>query len=361
VAAGQPAVRLPVLVVGEALVDVVDRGYVDAEPLAGVTQGGSIGEAGEGATAPAAAGSPGLASSRQRQIDRHPGGSPANVALGLARLGHDVRFATRLGRDEDGVLVRRHLEADGVRLTEGSIDDGPTSTATATLDATGAATYVFDLHWDIPEVDLTGVAHLHTGSIAATLQPGAARVYEAFTAAEVVGATRSYDPNLRPRIMGSPEEERPGVERLVAASDVVKASDEDLAWLYPGEAADDVVRRWAGLGPALVVVTRGEQGATATRSSSPDELLAVAPRPVTVVDTVGAGDAFMSGLLSGLLDAGLLGSREARQALRNAEPEQVHEALSRAVWTSSITCGRAGAQPPTRDELNTATSHHRLP
>jgi fructokinase len=69
----------------------------------------------------------------------------------------------------------------------------------------------------------------------------------------------------------------------------------------------------------------------------------------------------MSGLLSGLLDAGLLGSREARQALRNAEPEQVHEALSRAVWTSSITCGRAGAQPPTRDELNTATSHHRLP
>ena len=167
--------------------------------------------------------------------------------------------------------------------------------------------------------------------------------------------------NMRPRIMGSPSDERPGVERLVAASDVVKASDEDLAWLYPGESADDVVRRWVRLGPGLVVVTRGEQGATATRSCEPDELLAVAPRPVHVIDTVGAGDAFMSGLLSGLLDAGLLGGPDARRALHEAEPEQVHEALSRAVWTSSVTCGRAGAQPPTRHELEAATAHHRMP
>ena len=339
-AAGRPPVTLPVLVVGEALVDVVDRGVVPPAAASGTTDG-----------------SPGDA----RRVDRHPGGSPANVALGLARLGHDVRFATRLGRDEDGVLVRRHLEADGVRLTEGSLVDDRTSTATATLDSTGAATYVFDLHWDLPEVDLTGVAHLHTGSIAATLAPGADRVHAAVTAAAAAGATTSYDPNLRPRIMGSPDEERPGVERLVAASDVVKASDEDLAWLYPGEAADDVVRRWAGLGPALVVVTRGVQGATATRASAPDELLAVAPRPVTVVDTVGAGDAFMSGLLSGLLDAGLLGGRDARRALHDADAEQVHEALSRAVWTSSVTCGRAGAEPPTRHELDTAAAHHRLP
>jgi fructokinase len=342
VAAGRPPVTLPVLVVGEALVDVVDRGLVQPATASGTTDGST---------------SPGDA----RRVDRHPGGSPANVALGLARLGHDVRFATRLGRDDDGVLVRRHLEADGVRLTEGSLVDDRTSTATPTLDSTGAATYVFDLHWDLPEVDLSGVAHLHTGSIAATLAPGAERVHAAVVAATAAGATTSYDPNLRPRIMGTPDEERAGVERLVAASDVVKASDEDLAWLYPGEAADDVVRRWAGLGPALVVVTRGVQGATATRASAPDELLAVAPRPVTVVDTVGAGDAFMSGLLSGLLDAGLLGGPDARRALHEADAEQVHEALSRAVWTSSVTCGRAGAEPPTRHELDSAAAHHRLP
>jgi fructokinase len=330
------------LVVGEALVDVVDRGPVEPAGPSDAT-GGATG------------------STASRRVDRHPGGSPANVALGLARLGYDVSFATRLGRDEDGVLVRQHLESDGVRLTEGSVVDDRTSTATATLDPSGAATYVFDLHWDLPEVDLSGVAHLHTGSIAATLAPGAARVHAAVTAAAAAGATTSYDPNLRPRIMGSPDEERAGVERLVAASDVVKASDEDLAWLYPGAAADDVVRRWAGLGPGLVVVTRGVQGATATRASAPDELLAVAPRPVTVVDTVGAGDAFMSGLLSGLLDAGLLGGRDERQALRDAAAEQVHEALSRAVWTSSVTCGRAGAEPPTRHELEAAAAHHRLP
>jgi len=327
-------VTVPVLVVGEALVDVVDRGPSQDGPQS---------------------------SSSPRRIDRHPGGSPANVALGLARLGHDVRFATRLGRDEDGRMVQDHLERDGVRLTEGSLVDGATSTATATLDVSGGATYVFDLVWDLPEVDLTGIAHVHTGSIAATLSPGAERVRAAVAAAAAAGATTSYDPNMRPRIMGSPDDERPGVERLVAASDVVKASDEDLAWLYPGESADDVVRRWAALGPALVVVTRGEQGATATRSSQPDELLAVAPRPVHVIDTVGAGDAFMSGLLSGLLDAGLLGSEQARRALHDADSEQVHEALSRAVWTSSVTCGRAGAQPPTRRELDSAAAHHRLP
>jgi fructokinase len=342
-------------VVGEALVDVVDRGYVDEEPATARTVAASRGTGLGGTAAP-------QAPTRNRRIDRHPGGSPANVALGLARLGHDVRFATRIGRDEDGLLVRQHLESDGVRLADGSVvDDARTSTATATLDATGAATYVFDLHWDLPEVDLSGVAHLHTGSIGATLAPGAERVHAAFAAAAAAGATTSYDPNLRPRIMGTPDAERPGVERLVAGSDVVKASDEDLAWLYPGEAADDVVRRWAQLGPALVVVTRGSQGATATRASAPDELLAVAPRPVSVVDTVGAGDAFMSGLLSGLLDVGLLGSREARQALHDAGPELIHDALSRAVWTSSVTCERAGAQPPTRAELEQATAHHRLP
>jgi fructokinase len=358
-----------VLVVGEALVDVVDRGALAGElgDLAGGSGDGTAGGSGtrgpgdtEAATAPGAAdGTSG--GGPARRIDRHPGGSPANVALGLARLGHSVRFATRLGRDEDGLLVREHLESDGVRLVDGSVVDDRTSTATATLDATGAATYVFDLHWELPDVDLSDVAHLHTGSIAATLSPGAARVRAAVAAASAAGATTSYDPNLRPRIMGSPDVERPGIERLVSASDVVKASDEDLAWLYPGEAADDVVRRWAGLGPALVVVTRGEQGATATRAAAPGELLAVAPRPVAVVDTVGAGDAFMSGLLSGLLDAGLLGGREARRALQDAAAEQIHEALSRAVWTSSVTCGRAGAQPPTRSELAGAAAHHRLP
>lgn len=311
-----------VLVVGEALVDVVDRSALAAE------------------------GTP--------AVERHVGGSPANVALGLARLGHTVAIASRIGRDADGDRVRGKLEAGGVRLLDGTLVDGPTATATATLDATGQASYAFDLHWDLPPVDLTGVQHLHSGSIAATLAPGAARVHEAFAAARAAGASTSYDPNVRPVLMAAPEQERPGIERLVAGSDVVKASDEDLAWLYPGQPLEEVAGRWAALGPALVVVTRGERGAIAVRAQEPAAVLAVPPRPVQVADTVGAGDAFMSGLVSGLLDAGLLGGPQARSALRDAGPEPVLQALGRAVLASSMTCGRHGAEPPTRDELAAA-------
>lgn len=310
-AALAPAVTTPVLVVGESLVDIVQRP--------------------DGSTA------------------RHPGGSPANVALGLARLGHPVRFATRIGTDDDGDSVLNLLQQSGIALTDGSVVDAATSTATAVLDANGAASYVFDLVWDLPPVE-AGTGHTHTGSIAANLAPGAARVHEVFAAARRAGTT-SYDPNLRPRIIAGPDVERPGVEQLVADSDVVKASDEDLAWLYPGQAPQDVARRWAGTGPALVVLTRGAEGALAFVAGDAETAITVAPVPVTVVDTVGAGDAFMSGLLSALLDLGLLGGPDQRAALHAASAEVVGVALARAVLTSSITCGRPGADPPTRDEL----------
>jgi fructokinase len=301
------------LVVGEALVDVVVR------PGAG-------------------------------DVDRYVGGSPANVAIGLARLGHDVRFATRLGTDEDGALVRAALEADGVHLLDGWQSRSRTSTATATLDDSGSATYVFDLVWDLLPLDVSSAEHVHTGSIGATLSPGAAAVRVAVSATHALGTTTSYDPNLRPQIMGTADEERAGVEELVAASDVVKASEEDLDWLYGAGSSERVGAQWASAGPALVVVTRGGAGALAWRSSDPSTPLVVAPQPVQVVDTVGAGDSFMSGLLSGLADAGLLG-RGRRQALDAASDDVVRAALDRAARTSSITCGRAGSDPPHRSEL----------
>lgn len=310
-AALDPAVTTPVLVIGESLVDIVQR--------------------------------------PDGSIARYPGGSPANVALGLARLGHPVRFATRVGTDPDGVRVREHLQGNSVTLADGSVVDAATSTATAVLDEAGAASYVFNLVWDLPPVDLAGAGHVHIGSIAANLAPGAARVRELFETARDAGTT-SYDPNLRPRIIASPDDERPGVEALVALADVVKASNEDLAWLYPSEPAEDVAGRWAGSGPALVVLTRGAEGATAWLARE-DLTITVPPRPVAVVDTVGAGDAFMAGLLSALLDLGLLGGPAERTALHAATADDVRSALQRATLVSSITCGRAGADPPTRAEL----------
>jgi fructokinase len=284
--------------------------------------------------------------------EEHVGGSPANVAIGLARLGHEVTFATQLGADERGARIASHLEGEGISLTEGSVSriGSPTSVATSTLDASGEAAYSFDLVWELPS-GLTpgGLTHVHTGSIAATLEPGASAVLATIEGARA-GATISYDPNVRPSLMGEPHEVRAKVEALMGLSDVVKASDEDIAWLYDGAPVSDLLRRWGQLGPALTVVTRGASGALVGLPLS-GELTSVDAPAVRVVDTIGAGDSFMAGLLSGLLDAGLLGGIQARERLRSASLADVRPAVDRALDCAAITVSRAGANPPRRAEL----------
>jgi len=282
-------------------------------------------------------------------VAEHVGGSPANVAMGLSRLGHGTVLATTLGDDPHGVRCRDHVEERGVTIANLDAGGHPTSTAVATLDAAGAATYEFDLHWDLSGVpDLDGVTHVHTGSIAATLTPGEAVVAETLAAARA-GATVSYDPNVRPSIMGTVAEVRARVEELVALSDVVKASEDDVEFLYAGESLAGVMAAWARLGAGLVVVTRGGDGvAYRTGDGSTGEAPARVDR---VADTVGAGDSFMAGLLSGLLDAGLLGSLDARARLRAASADDVWPAVDRALSTSAVTVVHTGAYAPTRDEL----------
>lgn len=283
----------------------------------------------------------------------HVGGSPANVSVGLARLGHEVSFSTFVGDDERGAKITSYLAAEGVSLARGSIGRHPSSVATSTLDATGAATYSFDLAWELPELpelpSLEGLAHVHTGSIAATLEPGASAVLTAIQDARPI-ATISYDPNARPSLMGDPHEVRAKIEQLIGLSDVVKASDEDIAWLYDGAAIPDVLRLWGQLGPPLTVVTRGDRGAVVALSIT-GELTSIDAPPVAVVDTVGAGDSFMAGLLSGLMDAGLLGGVEARERLRSASLAAVRPAVDRALTCAAVTVSRAGANPPRRAEL----------
>ncbi|WP_168582271.1 carbohydrate kinase family protein [Gephyromycinifex aptenodytis] len=285
------------------------------------------------------------------QIETHPGGSPLNVAVGLARLGHPVHYATRFGHDPHGEIIREHLAREGnLRLTPGSDTASATSTAVATLDENGAASYDFDITWDIADaLDSQPVGHLHVGSIGATLAPGAQAVLAAARAAHASG-TVSYDPNARPSLMGDPVTTRAQVEELIAVCDVVKASDEDIAWLYDGQDIEPVMSRWADLGAALVVITRGKDdthvllGSDRSRESVPSA-------PANVIDTVGAGDSFMAGLLSGLLDLGFLGGPAQRQSLRTATLAQLQPALQRAVGCAAITVARAGANPPHRKEL----------
>ncbi|WP_392542989.1 carbohydrate kinase [Oryzobacter telluris] len=280
----------------------------------------------------------------------HVGGSPANVALGLSRLGHDTHFATLVGTDARGIRCREHVEAGGVALLPGSMsEEHPTSTAVATLDESGAASYVFDLHWNLPPVQLPdGTTHVHTGSIATTLEPGEAEVTDALRRARPA-ATVSYDPNARPTIMGAPDAVRARVEELVALSDLVKCSEDDVDWLYPGDTPSAVMERWVALGAALTVVTLGGDGVT-WRTASGEEATEEA-RVKDVVDTVGAGDSFMAGIVSGLLDLGLLGGPDARERLRAAALHDVHPAIDRALATSGVTVRRAGAYAPTREEI----------
>jgi fructokinase len=283
----------------------------------------------------------------------HVGGSPANVATGLARLRHLTDFATTFGRDERGADCLAHMKAHGVDVLPSSRTGDPTSVADATLDETGAATYRFDLHWNLQRVPIrSGVNHLHTGSIAATEAPGAAMVLSTLVEARP-WSTISYDPNARPSIMGDPDAVRGHMEAVIALSDVVKASEDDIAWLYPDRTVDEVLEQWHALGATFTLATLGAEGVAfrVPRTGDVCRLQARVADSALVVDTVGAGDSFMAGLVSGLLDDGLLGGTDARVALGVATAEQIRPALERALATSAVTVQRKGAYSPTRHEL----------
>ena len=286
--------------------------------------------------------------------EEHPGGSPANVALTLGRLGRRADLLTWLAPDAEGDLVRRHLEASGVRVLRGDRTPPTTPVATAHLDADGVATYEFDLQWDLPSTwdeDADDALVVHTGSIAAVLRPGASKV-AALLERRRATSTVTYDPNLRPALMGDPADVLPVVERLVRLADVVKVSDEDLAWLQPGVAPAEIAETWSRSGPAIVVVTHGGEGAFAVTSAGA-RLSVAAPR-VTVADTVGAGDSFMGGLIDGLWTAGLLGAPR-RADLHDVAAATVQEVLERCARIAAITVSRSGANPPRRAELESAT------
>ncbi|MHA7264527.1 carbohydrate kinase family protein [Arthrobacter sp. TMN-37] len=281
----------------------------------------------------------------------HVGGSPMNVAVGLARLGHPAQFVGRYGDDEYGHLIRRHLSDNSV-LFPMDPDSKPTSVATARLDPVGGAAYQFDLVWELPgllarrEALLQGTTLLHVGSIATMLAPGADDVLALVEAAHPL-ATISYDPNCRPSIIADPGLARRQAERFVALADVVKASDEDLEWLYPGRPALESAREWLALGPAVMIVTRGSKGPWGICAAGSAEVGA----PVTsVMDTVGAGDSFMAALLGALVDLELDGAQR-RSELRRITTGQLTGVLTYAARAAAITVARAGANPPFRHEL----------
>lgn len=278
-----------------------------------------------------------------------PGGSPANVAIGLGRLRREVELLTWIALDDYGRMIREHLEASDVTVVRGSESAIHTPVATALLDETGAAQYNFDLTWAVnPNAAITRKPHVvHTGSIGAILPPGAAEVLRLLTQHRQT-ATITYDPNIRPALMGSRVTASKQIEGLVHLSDIVKVSDEDLEWLEPDQAPSATARSWLALGPAIIVLTRGAKGATAFIKDG--RKVDVSAPFVSVTDTVGAGDSFMAGLIDGLWSQGYLGA-EHRNDLPMVTSDVITYVLNRSVGIAAITVSREGADPPTLEEL----------
>jgi fructokinase len=275
----------------------------------------------------------------------HPGGSPANVAYGLGRLGVATALLTSIGDDPRGEAIAQHLARAGVDLLPGSRSDGRTATATAVLASDGSASYDFDIHWELPRtVPAMLPKILHTGSIATFLAPGAAAVRDLLEQSHQ-RCLVTYDPNVRPALLGSQAEAQAIFEDLVPLTDVVKLSDEDARWLYPGLSIEDAARRILGLGTGLVAVTRGSDGSLL---ATPATQLAIPPVRSAVADTIGAGDSYMAALIYGLLMRGTDGLAPA-----------VLESLGRlASKAAAITVRRPGANPPTLEELQADLPEH---
>ncbi len=264
----------------------------------------------------------------------------------------------RLGSGPFGALVRDHLVANNVGLAHAVQADEPATLAVVSLDDAGRATYDFyaegtsDWQWsadELPDALPDGTSALCTGSIAAARQPGAPALLQLLRREhERMNTTIVLDPNLRPALIGPPEDVRGHWDILIELADVVKVSDEDLAWLVPGADVLAIAKTWAERGPSLVVVTRGGDGALAAISGG--TIVEVAAAPVDVVDTVGAGDAFTAGLVDTLRLNGMLGAG-AGQRLADLTPERLRPILDRAGRIAAITCGRQGADPPTADEV----------
>lgn len=284
------------LVVGEALVDVVRRGEVVVE---------------------------------------HPGGSAANAAVALARLGRPVRLLTAYAADDRGALLDRHLADSAVAPAVDPHLLARTPTATATIGLDGAASYAFDVEWRLAALPATdGARFVHVCSWGPVLEPGAERVLDLLAATPSVV---TYDVNVRPAVTGAGDALTAAVERTASYAALVKASDEDLDVLYPGLGTDAAAARVRSLGPRAVVVTRGGDGATWYG----EETVHVAAVPVRVVDTIGAGDTFGAALLDALWDDDL----DALDAGR------IEEVLAYAVRAAAVTVSRPGADPPYRQEL----------
>jgi len=276
----------------------------------------------------------------------HVGGGPANTAKALARMGHDVQFIDGISTDEDGQAARKNLLDDDVKLDLALTSDKPTCLAIVSLDANGGASYEFkiagtatfdfSLGW-LPDPSRYKPNVLHIGTLVTAIQPCADVLYDwALQVAEF--APIIFDPNIRPAVLSDRDAYVALVEKWVAISSVIKVSDDDLVWLYPGQELADIASRWVRDGVALVVVTHGAQGLVGYTAEGATKVDGV---KIDVVDTVGAGDTVGAIIVEAMVEKGIM----------TLIGEELEATLRRAAIAAGITCSRKGAQPPYKHEL----------
>jgi fructokinase len=289
-------------------------------------------------------------------LDAVPGGSPFNVAFGLARLGQKAEFFSGLSPDLMGKRLNAFMEKEGVGFAHAVRATNPTALSIVALNADGSADYAFypdfPAYRAITEADLPSLGPdiriIHMGSIATALQPiGSALA--ALAERECGRRLIAYDPNVRPSIEPDLDVWRRALERITSSAHIFKVSAEDLAMLYPGVHHDELARQLLERGVRLVVITRGSEGASGwTRNS----LALSLARPVEVVDTVGAGDSYQSALLAGLAEMGCTDP----DALDALSPDALARLLEFAGQAAALTCGKRGADLPRRAHIGVSLS-----
>lgn len=284
-------------------------------------------------------------------LDARIGGSPFNVAIGLARLEVPVAYFGGLSRDFFGRRLKAALEREGVDTSLVIDSDALTTLSVVGLDASGSPAYSFYgegaadrlvTPGDLPAL-AEGIDTIHLGSFSALVPPvGDALLH--LVRREHGRRLVAYDPNIRPTVVADLAAWRGRLDALLPHVDLLKISAEDAQTLYPGTDPAELARDWLARGPALVVVTRGREGASAFTATS---TASVAGRPVTVADTVGAGDTFQAALLARLGDT----AARSRAGLSGLGEGALADLLEYAGRASAITCTRRGADLPRRAEL----------
>ena len=282
----------------------------------------------------------------------YTGGAIFNTAIGLGRLGVKVGMLSGISTDLFGEQLAAALNASDVETSRLIRSDCPTTLAFVRL-VDGHATYSFYdensagrtiLTSDLPDLS-DDIEAMYFGGISLCSEPGAT-TYQALQARECAKRVVMLDPNIRPSFVEDVEVYRARIDAMVANSDIVKVSDEDLNWIYPGaESLAEKLKKIHAAGPSVVILTRGEEGSTAFLANGAEIHAAV--EKVDVVDTVGAGDTFNAGFLARLSELGLL----TKAALRSAKPDEIQSALAFGAKVAAVTVSRAGANPPWRSEL----------